>query len=54
MDSTTALDWGLIDEIADDGKTAEKALQLAEVAASMPQLTAASQDAANARAAFND
>jgi enoyl-CoA hydratase len=83
MDSATALDWGLIDEIADDGKTVEKALQLAQVAASMPQLavtmvkqavnatcsalnqavsfadadqsqlTAASQDAANARTAFN-
>ncbi len=83
MDAATALDWGLVDEGAQDGKTVAKAMELAEVASSMPQLavtmvkqavnatctalngavsfadadqsqlTAASQDAAKAREAFN-
>jgi len=83
MDAETALNWGLIDEISADGKAVEKAMELAVVAASMPQLavtmvkqavnatctannqavsfadadqsqlTAGSQDAAAARAAFN-
>lgn len=36
MGAEQALDWGLVDEVADDGKTAERALELAETAASMP------------------
>lgn len=39
MPAAQALDWGLIDEIADDGKTIEKALEMAEVAVSMPAAT---------------
>ncbi len=39
MGAEQALDWGLIDEIADDGETVDKALELAEVAASMPAAT---------------
>lgn len=34
-----ALDWGLVDETADPGRTVEKALELARVAASMPAAT---------------
>jgi enoyl-CoA hydratase/carnithine racemase len=39
MSAAQALDWGLVDELADDGATVEKALELAEVAASMPAAT---------------
>ncbi len=39
MGADQALDWGLIDEIADDGKTVDKALDLAEQAAAMPAAT---------------
>ncbi len=39
MNAQHALDWGLIDEIAQDGKTVEKAMELAETAASMPAAT---------------
>ncbi|MGE0699465.1 MAG: enoyl-CoA hydratase/isomerase family protein, partial [Hyphomicrobiaceae bacterium] len=39
MPAAMALDWGIVDELADDGRTVEKALELAEVAASMPAAT---------------
>jgi len=39
MPAAQALDWGLVDELADDGKTVEKALEMAETAASMPAPT---------------
>jgi enoyl-CoA hydratase/carnithine racemase len=83
MYAEQALDWGLIEEIADDGKAEAVALSLAEKAASMPavavsmikeavnataaalnrtasfadadqsQLSAATNDAKDARTAFN-
>lgn len=36
MGAEHALDWGLVDEIADDGHVVEKAMELASAAASMP------------------
>lgn len=36
MGASHALDWGLVDEIAPDGRVVEKALEMAETAASMP------------------
>lgn len=39
MPAAMAFDWGIVDELADDGKTIEKALTMAEVAASMPAAT---------------
>jgi enoyl-CoA hydratase/carnithine racemase len=39
MPAAEALDWGLVDELADDGRTVEKALEMAEVAVSMPPAT---------------
>lgn len=39
MDAATALDWGLIDEIADDGKTVEVAQAMARKVAEMPPAT---------------
>ncbi|MBX3507548.1 MAG: enoyl-CoA hydratase/isomerase family protein [Parvibaculum sp.] len=36
MSASHALDWGLVDEIADDGHVVEKAMELAATAASMP------------------
>lgn len=39
MQSAQALEWGLVDELADDGATVEKALELAEAAAAMPAAT---------------
>jgi len=39
MPAAQALDWGLVDEIADDGKTVEHAVALAEAAAAMPAAT---------------
>ena len=36
MSAEHALDWGLIEEIADDGKVVEAALELARAAAAMP------------------
>ena len=39
MPAAMALDWGIVDELADDGRTVEKALELAEVAVSMPAAT---------------
>ena len=39
MGSSQALDWGLVDEVADDGVVAERALELAREAAAMPAAT---------------
>jgi enoyl-CoA hydratase/carnithine racemase len=39
MKSPQALEWGLVDELADDGKTVDKALELAQAAAAMPGAT---------------
>ena len=36
MDAATALDWGLVEEVADDGEALNKARELAEAAADMP------------------
>ena len=36
MQSDQALDWGLVDEVAEDGKAKDKAIEMAERAASMP------------------
>ena len=38
MDSATALDWGLVEEVAPDGEALEAALVLARAAAEMPQV----------------
>lgn len=38
MDAQTALDWGLVEEVADDGKTVDRALEMAETVTSMPQV----------------
>lgn len=52
MDAQTALDWGLVEEVAADGATVEKALELAQIAASMPSLaTTMVKEAVNATAA---
>ena len=40
MGAETALEWGLIDEIAPDGKAMEKAMDLAKRAAEMPPIAA--------------
>ncbi|MGD9806231.1 MAG: enoyl-CoA hydratase/isomerase family protein [Hyphomicrobiaceae bacterium] len=39
MPAAQALDWGIVDELADDGATVEKAIEMAEAAASMPAAT---------------
>ncbi len=39
MASGQALDWGLVDELADDGGAVDTALSLAEAAAAMPAAT---------------
>jgi enoyl-CoA hydratase/carnithine racemase len=39
MPAVRALEWGLVDELADTGKTLGKALELAEMAAAMPAAT---------------
>ena len=39
MPAAQALDWGLVEELADDGRTVEKALEMAEVVLSMPAPT---------------
>jgi enoyl-CoA hydratase len=39
MPAAQALDWGLVEELADDGKTVDRALELAEVVLSMPAPT---------------
>ena len=62
MPAAKALDWGLVDELADDGRTVEKALEMAEVVCSMPQPTVrmvkeavnATANALHAASAFAD
>jgi enoyl-CoA hydratase len=39
MSATQALEWGLIEEIADDGTTVDRALEMAQTAAAMPAAT---------------
>lgn len=39
MPASQALDWGLVDEVAEDGQTVEKAYAMAEVVLSMPAAT---------------
>src|SRR5690606_14942410 len=39
MPAAQALDWGLVDELADDGRTVDKALELAETVLTMPAPT---------------
>lgn len=39
MHAAQALSWGLVDELAETGRTLEKALGMAEVVLSMPQPT---------------
>ena len=39
MPAAQALDWGLVDEVADAARTVDKALEMAEVVLSMPQPT---------------
>lgn len=52
MSAEQALDWGLIEEIADDGKAEAVALSLAEKAASMPPVAVSMiKEAVNATAA---
>jgi len=52
MDARTALDWGLADEVAADGQALDKALELAQKAASMPVVaTQMVKEAVNATAA---
>ncbi len=55
MPAQMALDWGLVDELADDGKAVDEALKLAEAAAAMPAgIVTMSKQAVNATAnAFN-
>ncbi len=62
MLAAQALEWGLIDEVADDGRTVAKALEMAEVVLSMPQPTVrmikeainATANALHAASAFAD
>jgi enoyl-CoA hydratase/carnithine racemase len=52
MDAATALDWGLVEEVAPDGKTVEVATQLAQAAADMPAVAVSMiKEAVNATAA---
>jgi enoyl-CoA hydratase/carnithine racemase len=52
MDAATALDWGLVEEVAPDGKTVEVATQLAHSAAVMPAVAVSMiEEAVNATAA---
>ena len=39
MPAAQALEWGLVEELAEDGATVEKALELAQAAAAMPPAT---------------
>ncbi len=39
MPATQALDWGLVEELAEDGKTVEQALKMAETVLTMPAAT---------------
>jgi len=51
MDAATALDWGLCDEVAPDGKTVARALEMAETVCEMPQIaTQMVKEAVNATA----
>ncbi len=51
MDPRTALDWALVEEIAEDGKAVEVARSLAEIAASMPPVAVSMiKEAVNATA----
>ncbi len=52
MDSATALDWGLVEEVAPDGQAAARAMELAETAAEMPPVAVSMvKEAVNATAA---
>jgi enoyl-CoA hydratase/carnithine racemase len=52
MDAKTALDWGLVEEIAPDGQAADKAMELARAVAEMPPIaTQMVKQAVNATAA---
>jgi len=52
MDARTALDWGLAEEIAEDGQAAERAMELAQIAADMPPIAVRMvKEAVNATAA---
>ena len=51
MDSATALDWGLVEEVAADGQALEVALGLARAAAEMPPIAVSMvKEAVNATA----
>ncbi len=39
MPAAQAMDWGIVDEVVDDGATIAKATEMAEIAASMPAAT---------------
>jgi enoyl-CoA hydratase/carnithine racemase len=54
MPAAQALDWGLVDELADDGRTVERALEMAEVVLSMPQPTVRMINALHAATSFAD
>ncbi len=50
MNSATALEWGLVDEVSADGEAAAKALELARTAAGMPAVaTRMIKEAVNAQ-----
>ncbi len=52
MDARTAMEWGLVEEIAPDGQAAERALEMARLAADMPAVaTQMVKQAVNATAA---
>jgi len=51
MDAQTALEWGLADEVAPDGETVERALEMAATVCEMPQVaTQMVKEAVNATA----
>lgn len=51
MEAQTALDWGLVDEVAPDGKTVERAREMAATVCEMPQVaTQMVKEAVNATA----
>ncbi len=51
MSATQALDWGLIEEVAADGKAAERAFEMVRAAAEMPPIAVAMiKEAVNATA----
>jgi enoyl-CoA hydratase len=52
MPAAQALDWGLVDELADSGRTVEKAMEMAQTVLSMPPATVRMvKEAVNATAA---